>query len=283
MSASELEVAPGKAVEEFRNYTDSDRHEMVKEHYRLMRLNQTREYVDRMEAKWLKFDKKVCTIREAFDMMEEFVDASDPDNDQPNFFHDMQTALGIKKAGNPDWMVLVGLLHDLGKIMFAWGTEKDGQASGDSAQFGLVGDTWVVGAPIPESAVFPEFNALNADQEELSKLGPCGVYEPGCGLDNLKFAFGHDEYLYRVLKNHKACTIPEDGLAMIRYHSAYPLHTAGEYKELLEEKDEKTLEWVRHFNQFDLYTKADDLPDPEKVWPYFQSLIDKYCPGEISW
>ena len=24
-----------------------------------------------------------------------------------------------------------------------------------------------------------------------------GMYEPHCGLDNLKFAWGHDEYMYR--------------------------------------------------------------------------------------
>ena len=43
-----------------------------------------------------------------------------------------------------------------------------------------------------------------------------GMYEPNCGLDNVLISWGHDEYLYRVLKNH-GTTIPEEGLAMIRY------------------------------------------------------------------
>ena len=42
-----------------------------------------------------------------------------------------------------------------------------------------------------------------------------GMYEPGCGLDNVLISWGHDEYLYRVLKHNK-CTLPEEGLAMIR-------------------------------------------------------------------
>ena len=42
-----------------------------------------------------------------------------------------------------------------------------------------------------------------------------GIYEPGCGLDNVLISWGHDEYLYRVLKHNK-CTIPDEGMAMIR-------------------------------------------------------------------
>lgn len=54
-------------------------------------------------------------------------DASDPDLDLPNKLHLLQTAEGIRRAGHPDWFVLVGLLHDMGKIMFLWGTGEDGQ------------------------------------------------------------------------------------------------------------------------------------------------------------
>lgn len=41
--------------------------------------------------------------------------------------HMLQTAEGIRKKGHPDWFQLVGLIHDMGKIMFLWGDEKDGQ------------------------------------------------------------------------------------------------------------------------------------------------------------
>ena len=32
------------------------------------------------------------------------------------------------------------------------------------------------------------------------------------------------EYLYQVLRNHASCGLPEEGLAMIRYHSFYLWH-----------------------------------------------------------
>jgi hypothetical protein len=36
-------------------------------------------------------------------------------------------------------------------------------------------------------------------------------------------------------------------------------------------------------SKFDLYTKCPDLPDVESLRPYYQGLIDKYCPGTLSW
>lgn len=36
-------------------------------------------------------------------------------------------------------------------------------------------------------------------------------------------------------------------------------------------------------SKFDLYTKTMEMPDVEKLKPYYQSLIDKYCPGILKW
>ena len=43
-----------------------------------------------------------------------------------------------------------------------------------------------------------------------------GMYQPNCGIENLMMSWGHDEYLYRVLKHNNA-RFPEEGLWMIRY------------------------------------------------------------------
>lgn len=88
-------------------------------------------------------------------------------------------------------------------------------------------------------------------------------------------------FLLRLV--HNKTTIPTEGLAMIRYHSCYPLHACNEYKDLLAAGDEQLLDWVREFNQFDLYTKADQRPDVDALWPYYQTLIDKYIPGTLKW
>lgn len=109
-----------------------------------------------------------------------------------------------------------------------------------------------------------------------------GIYTEGCGLDNVRFAYGHDEYLYRMLVHNKA-KIPEEGLMMIRLHSCYPWHTGGSYRKLMNEKDKKMEEWVRKFNKFDLYTKADSRPDIPKLKVYYSKLIEKYLPGKLWW
>ncbi|KAL0586602.1 hypothetical protein ABG067_003776 [Albugo candida] len=226
---------------------------------------------------------QLMTVWEAFEALEGYVDSSDPDSSLPNLEHMLQTAEGIRAAGHPDWFQLVGLLHDMGKIQYLWGTKEVGQegtAHGD--QWALGGDTWVLGCRIPDSVVFSEYNALNPDMDNDIYCSRYGIYSPGCGMANLKFTWGHDEYMYRMLMHNKT-SIPEEGLAMIRYHSCYAWHKEKEYQHLMNEDDHDLIDWVLEFNKFDLYTKADIRPNVQELWPYYQSLIDKYIPGELYW
>ena len=280
-----VSVNVGKAIQEFRNYEDSSRQSIVELHYMEMRKNQCVAKVEYFYQKYHAFDNANMTVWEMFEALKGYVDSSDPDSDLPNLEHMLQTAEAIRAAGHPEWFQLTGLLHDMGKCMYLWGKEEDGQIGrADFPQWALGGDTWVVGCPIPDSVVFPEYNHLNPDQDvpEYQNNGQCGMYTKGCGLKNLKFAYGHDEYMYQMLIHNKT-TIPKEGLAMIRYHSCYPLHKENEYKELLAPGDEDLLHWIREFNEFDLYTKADKRPDVEKLWPYYQKLIDKFLPGKLQW
>lgn len=283
-----------KASEAFRDYAvDHDRKDIVTAHYRLMRTHQTVEFGAKMRAKYGFDDGKfraLMTIKEAFGKLEAYVDSSDPDLGLPNLVHMLQTAEGIRKAGHPDWFVLTGLLHDMGKIMFLWGTPEDGQrGTADGPQWALGGDTWVVGCALPSGrerpgVVFPEFSMLNPDMKDPRYNTPCGMYEPHCGLDNLVFAYGHDEYMWHMLKANPQVKLPEQALDMIRYHSAYPWHTARIYDHLMQPADFQRLENVLEFNKFDLYTKdeSNDL-DLDNLWPYYQGLIDTYCPGKLKW
>jgi hypothetical protein len=74
-------------------------------------------------------------------------------------------------------------------------------------------------------SLLKEVSLLEENLEDISY----GIYKPHCGLDKLKFAWGHDEYMYRFLVANNA-TIPREGLAMVRYHSAYPWHTHDAYE-----------------------------------------------------
>ena len=123
----------------------------------------------------------------------------------------------------------------MGKIMFLWGNADDGQNGRscsshqpeDCKQWALGGDTFVVGCRIPDDAVvLPRYNVLNPDMADPRYRTEHGMYEPHCGLDALKFAWGHDEYMYRMLVAN-GCLIPREGLDMIRYHSAYPWHNGA--------------------------------------------------------
>jgi len=59
-------------------------------------------------------------------------------------------------------------------------------------------------------------------------------------------SFGHDEYMYQVLK-HNGTVLPEEALYCIRYHSFYPWHSCGDYDYLCSDKDREMMKWVLEF------------------------------------
>jgi inositol oxygenase len=265
----------------FRNYYASDVSAAVKEHYRKMRLNQTYAYVKSMHKKYLKFDKPM-DLWEAMGHLNSLIDVSDPDLDLPNVQHLIQSAEAIRADGRPDWMQLTGLIHDLGKIMFLWGSDEDGTSQAE--QWGMVGDVFVVGCALPDTCVYPEFNALNPDMQNSAYTSSTGIYKPGCGLDQVELAWGHDEYLYQVLSNHQENKLPKEAMVMIRYHSFYPWHTGGSYTELLNSEDEVKKEIIKDFNKYDLYTKCQQVYELDEIREYYQPIAEKYLgKGPIFW
>jgi len=112
-------------------------------------------------------------------------------------------------------------------------------------------------------------------QNDYDKLG---IYSYGCGLDKLNISYGHDEYLYQVLKyNQNLHKLPEKYLNIIRYHSLYPWHSKGEYRHFMVESDYDILNDVNMFNNFDLYSKEDSLFEiTEEIKKYYDSLLKKY-------
>uniref|UniRef100_A0A2M4AG99 Inositol oxygenase n=1 Tax=Anopheles triannulatus TaxID=58253 RepID=A0A2M4AG99_9DIPT len=265
-----------KEVSKFRDYTVDENDplkERVRRTYKLMHTNQTVDFVKGRHAEWLKFDHFKATIREALEKLNDLVDESDPDLDLPNIVHAFQTAERAREEfPELDWLHLTGLIHDLGKVMAFYG----------EPQWAVVGDTFPVGCDWGPSIVYREDSFVdNPDGANPKYNTKYGIYEPNCGLEQLTMSWGHDEFLYRVLKHNKS-TLPEQALHMIRYHSFYPWHSGGDYHHLTNDKDEQTKQWVLMFNRYDLYTKSTKLPDIEALWPYYQSLIDKYCPGELE-
>lgn len=270
-----------KEKQKYRNYEQGDIIAAVKEHYRKMRSRQTLDYVGRMRQKYLTYDKPMDTWV-AMEKLNSLVDVSDPDIDLPNVQHLIQSAEAIKADDRPDWMQLVGLIHDLGKIMYLWGSDEDGTSQGE--QWGLVGDVFVVGCQLPDTCVYPEFNQLNPDMNDSVLSTELGIYQENCGIDNCTLAWGHDEYLYQVLSHHPGNLIPREGMVMIRYHSFYPWHTGGSYKRLLKAEDHQYEQWVKDFNQYDLYSKSETVCDLEAIKDYYGPILQKYLgEGPIYW
>ncbi|KAF4101141.1 hypothetical protein G5714_017573 [Onychostoma macrolepis] len=261
-----------KDQSEFRNFESGALFDRVFNTYKLMHTYQTLDFVKQKHLEWANCNHFSMRMMENIDSLDELVDESDPDVDFPNSFHAFQTAEGIRKEHpDKDWFQLVGLIHDIGKIMALYG----------EPQWAVVGDTFPVGCKFQNSIVFRN-STFEGNPDGRTLHSKFGIYEPQCGLDNVLMSWGHDEYLYRVMKFNK-CTIPEEGLYMIRFHSFYPWHSNGDYMHLCNEKDLQMLPWVKEFNKFDLYTKSTELPDVESLRPYYQSLIDKYCPGILRW
>ena len=256
-----------KAKEDYRNYDDNPRLETVREFYRLNHTYQTYDFVVAKEQEFLKFNKREMSIWDAIDFLNTLVDDSDPDTDLDQFQHLLQTSEAIRQDGHPDWFVLTGFLHDLGKVLCLFG----------EPQWAVVGDTFPVGCKHSDKIVYPEYFEANPDSKNPKYNTKYGVYSPNCGLKNVKMSWGHDEYIYQIMKDH----LPEEGLYMLRYHSFYAQHRENAYDHLMDEHDHELFKWVDKFNPYDLYSKVPVPPNAAELRPYYEALVDKYLPAKL--
>jgi inositol oxygenase len=259
-------IAEGKSAEEFRNY-DKPARDSVREFYKLNHTYQTYKFVEEKKNDYLKFDKKEMPVWGAFDFLNKLVDDSDPDTELDQFQHLLQTSEAIRADGHPDWMVLAGLFHDMGKVLCLFG----------EPQWAVVGDTFPVGCAYSDKIVYSEFFKDNPDFDNPDYNTKYGVYSPNCGLKNVQLSWGHDEYVYHMMKDY----LPEPALYMLRYHSFYSQHREHAYDHLMDDHDREMFKWVNLFNPYDLYSKNPVAPDWNVLKPYYQELIAKYLPATL--
>ena len=260
-------IANDKSTTEYRNYESPER-DTVKEFYRLNHTYQSYDFVVAKKANYLKFDKKEMPVWDAFQFLNQLVDDSDPDTDLDQFQHLLQTSEAIRRDGHPDWMVMVGLLHDMGKVLCLFG----------EPQWAVVGDTFPVGCAFSDKIVYPEFFKDSPDFSDERYNTKYGVYTPNCGLDNVHLSWGHDEYVYQMAKDY----LPEPGLYMLRYHSFYSQHREHAYDHLMSAHDHEMFKWVDLFNPYDLYSKNPTPPDWDELKPYYEALVKKYLPARLK-
>lgn len=262
------ESSSSKPQEAFRDYR-SDARPSVKEFYRLNHHHQTLDFVRAKKRQYLPLCQRKMGIWQAMEFLNQLVDDSDPDTDASQIEHLLQTAEAIREAGHPRWFILTGLIHDLGKILCLFG----------EPQWAVVGDTFPVGCAFSERIVFAEYFATNPDAANPEYQSACGIYSPHCGLDSVDLSWGHDEYLYQVVRPY----LPEPALYMLRYHSFYPGHKERAYDHLMNDHDQEMFAWVRAFNPYDLYSKAAARPDVGRLRPYYEELIAEFFPPQLAW
>lgn len=257
---------PEKEKDAYRNYETPAR-DSVRTFYQLNHKYQTYAFVSEKEQAFLSLDRMEMSPWEALDYLNTLVDDSDPDIELSQLEHLLQTAEAIRADGHPDWFVLTGLIHDLGKVLCLFG----------EPQWAVVGDTFPVGCKFSDKIVYHEFFGENPDEQEPSFQTACGIYEKGCGLEYVHMSWGHDEYLYHVVKDY----LPEPALYMIRYHSFYAAHREGAYQHLMNDHDQAMFKWVCAFNPYDLYSKSPIPPDWNELRPYYAELFTKYLPPKL--
>ncbi|KAL5978247.1 hypothetical protein ACLOJK_029364 [Asimina triloba] len=233
----------------FRDYEkESDRRDGVEDFYTKNHINQTYEFAKKQKEEYGKLDKAVMSIWECCELLNEYVDESDPDLDEPQIEHLLQTAEAIRRDyPDQDWLHLTALIH---------------------------GDTFPLGCAFDESVVHHQYFKENPDFKNPAFNTELGIYSENCGLEEVTMSWGHDEYMYLVAKGNHT-TLPPAALFIIRFHSFYAMHRFGAYEYLMNEEDKEMLKWVLLFNKYDLYSKSKVRIDQEKVKPYYMSLIEK--------
>jgi inositol oxygenase len=181
--------------------------------------------------------------------------------------HALQTANAIRRDGRGEEWILLGLIHDLGKLLLE---------HGEQPEF-VVGDIHPLGCAFSPRIQFAEFLQHNPDAGEPAFQTPCGIYASGCGLEQVTFAYGHDEYLYRVLGD----ALPHEVAWTIRHHSFQSV--ADDYVQLMDERDLRLREsHMRPFARYDLYTK-----DPHDVsdahLEEYREILERRFPDPIDW
>ncbi len=265
-AAGTSSLAP-KSKSTFRDYR-AETKPAVKEFYRLHHRYQTLDFVRAKRAQFLGLNRKRMGLWDGLQFLNTLIDDSDPDTSLPQIDHLLQTAEAIRRDGHPRWFILTGLIHDFGKVLCLFG----------EPQWAVVGDTFPVGCAYAEQIVWYEFLEDNPDRQVAIYQTPCGIYEEGCGLDQVLMSWGHDEYMYHVTKDY----LPPEALYMIRYHSFYPAHREGAYGHLMNDQDRRFIEAVRAFNPYDLYTKCEERCEEAELRDFYEDLWDEFFPKQLA-
>lgn len=266
-----------------KEYRDYSKNKKVEDFYKEKNTKMTLEYTQQQILKFQTRKRIRMHILDALDRLDQIFDESDPDTSLSQSKHAFQTAEVARRLyPTEDWLHLTALIHDMGKIMKL--------TMPDVPHWAIVGDTYPMGHPFSDKIVHSKYFIYNPDSnshsvysgsfsESKSDSNPTckNKYPNGIGFNRVTMAWGHDEYMYRVLEeNNNKHFLPGVSLYIIRYHSFYAWHQHREYGELANILDHQYLPELQKFQNCDLYSKTDEILDKEKLLPYYRNLINKF-------
>ena len=95
----------------FRDYTNVNINVNVRKNYKNSRQFQTLNFVKYMNNKYNKFINTI-SINNALNVLNNFIDLSDPDTELPNLEHLYQSAQAALDNNEPEWLIITCLIHD---------------------------------------------------------------------------------------------------------------------------------------------------------------------------
>jgi inositol oxygenase len=111
-----------KETETFRDYTKADDEQpTVTAFYKENHEKQSLQHVLDKKKLYEGLTHGEMGIWEALEVMNGLVDESDPDTSLSQIAHALQSAEAARRDGQPRWMILTALIHDLGKYLFFLG------------------------------------------------------------------------------------------------------------------------------------------------------------------
>ena len=153
---------------EYRDYANAE--QSVRRFYQDNHRHQTLEFARAKRAHFGKRNTRTMGVWEACEFLDTLIDDSDPDTRLSQIEHCLQTAEAIRADNHPDWFVLAGLVHDLGKVLCLFG----------EPQWAVVGDTFLVGCAFTTRSCIPSTSpttrSSNPDFDDVS-----GIYDPAAG------------------------------------------------------------------------------------------------------
>ena len=181
-----------KSREHFRNYEEPAR-ASVRELYRLNHRHQTYDFGEVKRKEYLGLNRRAMGVWEALEYLNTLVDDSDPDTELSQIEHLLQTAEAIRADGHPDWFVLTGLDP----------RPRQGPLPVRRAAMGRGGRHVPGGLRLPRRDRVPRVLRRQPRRAgDAITRRACGIYEAGCGLANVRLSWGHDEYMYHVVKDY---------------------------------------------------------------------------------